>query len=303
MCVKSQQVGTKKMLEDVPIHLAYFPDPVKMEEQEAGYPSASVRDVLRAAAISIRQIDLEELLNGCLTNPACAFTAICVPGGFAPNYLSRLGKAGAARIRDFVARGGGYLGLCAGAFLGSTAGLSLLETDVEDIHRWARGSGPCQLRFTAEGSQTLGAPDLSIPVTVRYNNGPLLRVAGCGLVTLATFATEFRNLHTGSREGSRMEGSPAIVIGRGGPDGGLVALVSPHLEDGTDATTRLAFANLARLVSRDSFYQQWMLGDGGCVDGVALAEQLGVAYDSSLAATLHAQRLHETAMAQISEHT
>lgn len=57
----------------------------------------------------------------------------------------------------------------------------------------------------------------STPVTVRYANGPLLHMrGGAFMATLATFATEFRQGHVadGSRDGSRMLGSPAVVVGR-----------------------------------------------------------------------------------------
>ena len=37
----------------------------------------------------------------------------------------------------------------------------------------------------------------------------------------------------------------------------MVALVSPHLEDGTDTRSLTPFANLIRFVSRDSLYQLW----------------------------------------------
>ena len=40
---------------------------------------------------------------------------------------------------------------------------------------------------------------------------------------------------------------------------GLVALVSPHLEDGSDVRSLLPLVNLLRLVSRGSLYQQWVL--------------------------------------------
>lgn len=90
--------------------VAYFPDPVK-SSLEDGYPSPAVRMMLRNADISHRQITLEELLGGCLLEEG--FTALCVPGGFAPNYLSRLGALGATIIREFIAAGGGYIGLCA----------------------------------------------------------------------------------------------------------------------------------------------------------------------------------------------
>ena len=50
------------------------------------------------------------------------FHVLVVPGGFAPNFAEALGELGSKRIREFVTGGGGFIGICAGAFLGSTWG-------------------------------------------------------------------------------------------------------------------------------------------------------------------------------------
>eukprot|EP00966_Prymnesium_polylepis_P186053 4312534-Prymnesium_polylepis.1 len=60
-----------------------------------------------------------------------------------------------------------------------------------------------------------------------------------------------------------MKGSPAAVLGRCGL--GLVALVSPHIEDGEDGRSHMPFCNLFRLCSGGSLYQRW------CLDGTELA--------------------------------
>lgn len=252
--------------------MAIFHDPVKLEECEPGYPSPALRNALAADDLNVTDISLETLLAGGLSHHTC----LCVPGGFAHNYAARLGARGFHIIRHFVARGGGYVGVCAGAYLGSSDGLALLPITCGDVHRWARGSGPCQLRFTQSGHRLLGAAppvdpssgDAAEPVTVRYANGPLLEIAdgATGVTPLATFETEFRDaLHSGHRFGSRLQGSPAVVVGRAG--GGVVALASPHIEDGTDARSLTPFANLVRLCSRGSFYQRWIEGEWGGVGG------------------------------------
>ena len=147
------------------VHCAYLPDPVKIES-EAGYPSPALLDAL-APHVAVTTVTVDEVLDGCLTDPVNGFTVLCIPGGFVYNYAARLGRCGAWRIRDFVDKGGGYVGVCAGAFLGSRQGLGLLDVDCVDLHRWARGSGPCQLRFTAEGAKVLGAVGPASTVTVR----------------------------------------------------------------------------------------------------------------------------------------
>lgn len=260
-----QETSRRPATEPTPAaeRVAYLLDPAKVGV-EPGYPSPAVRRVLDDAGIPLVEISIVELLGGCLAEPARAFTALCVPGGFAPNYASRLGAKGYALIRDFVGAGGGYVGLCAGAFLGSREGLELLPVEIVDVHRWARGSGPCQLAFTPDGAALLGAVADGSLVTVRYCNGPLMRIAGGGTVALATFASEFRGPQ--GDYPPRMQGTPAIVCGAHGA--GLVVLVSPHVEDGAGARALTPFANAVRLACGRSFYR--LVAEAQC----GLAERL-----------------------------
>ena len=105
--------------------VAYLPDPVKRED-EAGYPSPAFWDRLLEIGLPAELVSVEAVCSGCLSR----FSVLCVPGGFVLNYQSRLGPAGAAAIADFVRSGGGYVGVCAGAYLGSTMCLSLLPVEV-----------------------------------------------------------------------------------------------------------------------------------------------------------------------------
>ena len=50
-----------------------------------------------------------------------------VPGGWASNKMKALGKEGAGSIREFVAAGGCYMGICGGAGLATSEGLGLLS--------------------------------------------------------------------------------------------------------------------------------------------------------------------------------
>ena len=211
-----------------------MPDPAKLGV-EPGYPPPSVRALLAAEGdLPCELLTVGALLLGGLT--AGNFTVLCVPGGFAPNTAAALGAAGQQIIRDFVAGGGGYVGLCAGAYLGSSACLSLLPVRVLDIDRWARGSGSVQIYFSDGGARLLGSLGSGSLVSVRYANGPLLQVTGAGAEALAFYATEFSAIGDVSDFPPIMAGSPAVVIGRCGR--GLVALVSPHIEDGGDERTR-----------------------------------------------------------------
>jgi hypothetical protein len=264
--------------------VAYLPDPVKIDS-EPGYPPPAVRALLESEPdITCETITVASLLAGCLLERE--FSVLCIPGGFAPNYAQRLGLEGLALIQAFVRDGGGFVGLCAGAYLGSSACLSLLPVEVLDMHRWARGCGPCQLAFTHLASRTLGALGPASLLTVRYANGPLLQISAAlphdtetqrsegatptsgdasespGVLRcafpLAHYATEVGATVLGSSFPPIMAGSPAAVVGSYGA--GLVLLASPHFEDGEDERSLTPFRNFFRFCSRDSPYQTWCLG-------------------------------------------
>ena len=171
--------------------VAYLPDPVKLRAKP-GYPPPAVRARLEEGGIAFEQITVLELLAGCLTDPARDFTALCLPGGFAPNYDEKLGERGASLIRQFVEAGGSFIGLCAGAYYGSLWGAGLLPVEVVDIEHWARGQGPCILRVSEEGEGPLGTSGMLV---VRYNNGPLLGILDSSRVTpLLIFESEVGDL-------------------------------------------------------------------------------------------------------------
>ena len=232
--------------------VAYLADPVKLENGEPGYPPPALLERLRETGLPVEQIGVAQL-NTLVER----FTVLCVAGGFVLNYQSRMGATGAALVTEFVRRGGGYVGVCAGAYLGSSMALGLLPVDVLDATHWDRGAGPCQLGFTAQGRETLGAGVNA--VTARYANGPIMRTAaasgdaaddgggGGAAVTLARFVGEPFRPPVGSAH--FMHGSPAIVGGTCGRGGGMVVLVSPHLEDGADEATRTPLRNAVVLCS------------------------------------------------------
>lgn len=59
-----------------------------------------------------QRITPQEIIAGKLDN----FDILYMTGGWAVPYIRDLRNGGTAKIRDFVERGGGYIGVCAGAF-------------------------------------------------------------------------------------------------------------------------------------------------------------------------------------------
>ena len=67
--------------------------------------------------IGHHRISGADIKNGELTNDKYAI--VFFPGGMAYDFFKRIGFGGVRKIRDFVNDGGGYLGICAGAYFAS----------------------------------------------------------------------------------------------------------------------------------------------------------------------------------------
>jgi len=203
-------------------------------------PKVSVLlDVLKQHAdVEAVEFNGEEIRAGRLAG----FDIALFPGGSGSGEAKALDVAGREQVRSFVEAGGGFLGICAGAYLASADydwSLHLLDAKVLDRKHWARGSGNVEVSLTAAGSKLLGAE--SDRATILYWQGPLLAPAGKPDIpdyeVLGTFATEIAK--NGAPSGV-MVGTTAIARGSYGK--GRVFCFSPHPErsDGVQKFVRRA---------------------------------------------------------------
>jgi hypothetical protein len=127
------------------IRIAYLPDPIKSQGAPPERYAAAVLESLERVA-EVCCLTPDDVIRGKLT--VDAFDLLLIPGGFAQNTLDALGKAGGERVRAFVRSGGGYVGICAGAYLGCKGWLDVLpECSVVDFEHWCapRGNQPVRL--------------------------------------------------------------------------------------------------------------------------------------------------------------
>ncbi len=169
------------------------------------------------------------------------FDVVIFSGGSGSQQAESIGRSGAKAVRRFVRRGGGYVGICAGAFLCSAHydwSLDLIDTRVftgsrtiEGVGRkqmWYRGGwADVRMEMTDAGRQVFEqTPEF---VDVRYHNGPIVSPKGHpGLEpyeVLAYFRTETSRYPP--QKGTMVD-TPAIVTGRFGD--GRVISISPHPE-------------------------------------------------------------------------
>jgi hypothetical protein len=78
---------------------------------------------LRSNNLPFEFIRSDDIKNGCLKN----YKVIFVPGGWASNKMKTLGEKGISEIKNFVDKGGNYLGFCGGAGLATLDGIGLLD--------------------------------------------------------------------------------------------------------------------------------------------------------------------------------
>lgn len=104
-----------------------------------------------------------------------AFDVIVFPGGSGSGQSKAIGEAGLNNVREFVKNGGGYVGICAGAYLACSNfswGLGILNAGTVS-NKWRRGQGIVDVEMTGSRPEILG--DVKGVFKVRYNNGPILK--------------------------------------------------------------------------------------------------------------------------------
>lgn len=148
-------------------------------------------------------------------------------GGSGSAQGKALGELGREKVREFVKRGGGYVGVCAGSYLAMQG--------EEEFHKlrilagrnltgdfWKRGSGALPVAIDDPNASAKA-------LRLHYANGPVFAAEPVeGLPryhVLATFAGEMWSDPHGTHEGE-MPGTPAILATRFGK--GRILLFSPN---------------------------------------------------------------------------
>ena len=175
------------------------------------------------------------------------YDVVVFTGGSGSKQAAALGDAGRQQVRDFVEKGGGYVGVCAGAYLacsGFSWGLGVLDAKTVSS-KWMRGKGQVQIEVLPAGEQVTGMPPKQ--VEIRYANGPIIQPAGRPEVpdyeTLAFFRSELAE--NGTPAGV-MVNSPAWARGTFGQ--GQVLVSSPHPEqtDGMESWIEKAVRSVVK---------------------------------------------------------
>jgi len=174
----------------------------------------------------VRRVCPADIADGVLDQ----FDVVIFPGGSGSGQAEGLGEQGRARVRRFVREGGGYVGICAGAYLATANygwSLKLIDADSIDRSHWRRGKGTVGLGLTPYGRELL---DWNAPTAaIHFAQGPILAPAEReDLQDYTVVARYLSGVGTNGADPKTMIGTPAIVTGTFGE--GRVVVVSPHPE-------------------------------------------------------------------------
>jgi len=167
------------------------------DEEAVFYPD--VARVLEAVDARFEYVLKQGLMDGDLEDSSI----LIIPGGYTLKLLENLNERSRQLICRFVEKGGGYIGICMGAYVASEMGLVRSSA--------IRVSGEYDVELTVVQPKHPVMKGYVDMVKMNYQNGPQIVVADTD-VSLATFSN----------------GRSAIIAGLFGD--GKVVLFSPHPE-------------------------------------------------------------------------
>lgn len=163
------------------------------------------------------------------TDLAAHYDVLVFAGGTGRSQANAIGPEGRAAVREFVRGGGGYLGICAGAYLACSGfewGLGILDARTVSP-KWQRGRANLEVAATPASAELFGLREDGFKI--RYVNGPVIRPHGRPDIpdyeTVLTFRTEIAE--NDSPVGVQI-GAPAVARAPFGS--GRVLISSPHPE-------------------------------------------------------------------------
>jgi glutamine amidotransferase-like uncharacterized protein len=98
------------------------------------------------------------------------YDLVMFTGGSGSAEAAGLGEKGREEVRDFVRNGGGYVGICAGAYLACSGfewGVGVLNAKTVSS-KWRRGQGEVKITGEAFGEKLTDR-------VIRYANGPIIK--------------------------------------------------------------------------------------------------------------------------------
>lgn len=207
----------------------------------------AIESMLTWAGLTYEEITYNDL-NNSTQNFSDLYKVMIFPGGYAYYYNYWISEAGKTRIRNFVSNGGGYLGICAGAYFASDKvtwnGLTYDDSFMTNAYDESTGYdldllsgtaiGPLDgianyaadqynmstFNFSGSNDVLSGYKSTPYPEDILYYGGPYFSIgSGPNVQTLATY---------------EYNGQPGIVATT--YQSGKVVLFGPHPEIEEDSS-------------------------------------------------------------------
>ncbi len=161
--------------------------------------------------VRVRYVRTSDIARGILDS----LDVIIVPGGGGSRQFLNMGAGNRERLKAFIHQGGGYVGICAGAYLASNtpdyACLGISGAKAIDIEHDNRGHGVVKFTLTEAGRALF--PELADYDTcyLSYYEGPVYDTIGDA--QYVTFATMESDVHTEGNAPSNMTNGRPFYIG------------------------------------------------------------------------------------------
>jgi hypothetical protein len=196
--------------------------------------------------VALTRICPEDIRQGALNQ----FDVIMITGGSGSKIGAALAESGRKQIKRFVENGGGYIGICAGAYLacsGFSWGTGVINSKTVSP-LWQRGEGTVQIELTERGRVILG--DMPGLLASRYANGPIVTPDNAADLppyeVLGFFRTELSKNKTPV---GVMINSPAVFAGFCGKGRALCFSGHPEQSKGLDSLVPRAVSWVAGVKS------------------------------------------------------
>lgn len=183
--------------------------------------------------MNVRTITSADIANNVLDS----IDAIIIPGGGGKSQYMNLGSANQQRIKDFVAKGHGAVGICAGAYLfSSTPGYTCLSLNGEqaiDIEHDNRGHGLSKFTLTEEGKKLF--PEIANRDTsyVIYYEGPVFVKNTADSIQNTTLAIMESDVHEeGNAPANMTNGKPFFLTNTYGKGRVFSSIAHPEATPG-----------------------------------------------------------------------
>lgn len=161
----------------------------------------------------VRYITTSDIAAGVLDS----LDVIVVPGGGGTRQYQNLGQENLQRIKEFIARGGGAVGICAGAYLFSNTPeyscMAINGAQAIDIEHDNRGHGVVGFSLTEEGKKVFGEYADQDTLFCMYYEGPVFVPAADDSIKYVEFATMLSDVHEEGGAPANMTNNKPFAIG------------------------------------------------------------------------------------------